>query len=56
MGVWSHTPFGNDSALDRAADRLAGEDSELAELWDDSDSAGAWRASLAQLQRAVAAG
>ena len=51
MSAWSHTPFGNDSALDRA-----GEDSALAALWDDSDSAGAWRESLAQLQRAVAAG
>lgn len=39
-----------------AAERLAGGDSELAELWDDSDSADAWRESLAQLQRAVAAG
>jgi hypothetical protein len=29
------------------------EDSELAELWDDSDDAAAWRAGVAALQAAV---
>lgn len=33
--------------------RIAGADSELAELWDEGDDAAAWRASLAALQRAL---
>lgn len=39
----------------RVLARIAGKDSELAELWDegDADEAAAWRASLAALQRAL---
>jgi hypothetical protein len=37
----------------RVIDRVVAEDSELAELWDDSESAADWRASLAALRQAV---
>ena len=37
----------------RVVDRVLAEDSELAELWDDSDSAADWRASMAALRQAV---
>lgn len=39
----------------RVLARIAGKDSELAELWDEGDpaDANAWRASLATLQRAL---
>ena len=40
----------------QAARRIVGDDSELAELWDDSDSAGEWRDSMAELEGAVSAG
>lgn len=39
----------------RAAQRIVGDDSELAELWDDSDSSEAWRSSMSALERAVSA-
>lgn len=38
-----------------ALDRIGAGDSELKELWDDSDSAEAWQASLAQLRRRLQA-
>ena len=37
----------------RVVDRVLAEDSELAELWDDSESAADWRASVAALRLAV---
>jgi hypothetical protein len=37
----------------RVITRVLAEDSELAELWDDSDAAADWRASMAALQAAV---
>ena len=37
----------------RVLDRVLAEDSELAELWDDSESAADWRASVAALRLAV---
>ena len=40
----------------RVADRVVAEDSELAELWDDSESATDWRASMAALRQAVTPG
>ncbi len=40
----------------RVAARVLAEDSELAELWDDSDSGADWRASVAALQAAVTTG
>ena len=40
----------------RVADRVVAEDSELAELWDDSESAAAWRASVASLRLAITPG
>jgi hypothetical protein len=40
----------------RVLDRVVAEDSELAELWDDSESATAWRASMAALRLAVTPG
>ena len=40
----------------RDLDRVLAEDSELAELWDDSESAADWRASVAALRLAVTPG
>ena len=40
----------------RVLDRVVAEDSELAELWDDSKSAADWRASVAALRLAVTPG
>lgn len=40
----------------RVLDRVVAEDSELAELWDDSESAADWRASVAALRLAVTPG
>jgi hypothetical protein len=40
----------------RVLDRVLAEDSELAELWDDSESAADWRASVAALRLAVTPG
>jgi hypothetical protein len=40
----------------RVLDRVVAEDSELAELWDDSESATDWRASMAALRLAVTPG
>ncbi|MBW8847804.1 MAG: DUF4259 domain-containing protein [Burkholderiales bacterium] len=37
----------------RVVDRVLAEDSELAELWDDSESAADWRTSMAALRQAV---
>ena len=37
----------------RVVDRVLADDSELAELWDDSESAADWRASMAALRQAV---
>ena len=37
----------------RVADRVLAEDSELAELWDESEDAAAWRTSVAALRLAV---
>lgn len=38
----------------RVLDRVLAEDSELAELWDDSDEAQPWRAAMAALRSALA--
>jgi len=38
-----------------AIDRILSENSELVELWEESDEAEAWRASIAQLKAAVSA-
>jgi hypothetical protein len=40
----------------RVLDRVLADDSELAELWDDSESAADWRASVAALRLAVTPG
>ncbi|SDY70708.1 protein of unknown function [Lysobacter sp. yr284] len=48
-----------DAALGAAAvdavDRVLGEDSELRELWDETDDAGDWRAAVAALRSALVA-
>ena len=39
----------------RALDRITGDESELAELWSDSDDSDAWLATLAALREVMSA-